>query len=191
MKSPNVHTLSVAAATALLMTIASAASAAPLFFSSPDFVWFHPSGGATPSHIWVAGDYWEQTFSGTGLNSSAALDLDIFIDDNILFSGDAVNLDVLLNGLTVGNFSVGSGVTGLLSESFTYAPVAALAGQSFDIKMLETNTIDPGHGSISMGVDRQSFASLHETAPVPETNTMALVGFGALALAGFGLRRRS
>ncbi len=180
----------VCSAVLLVAGAAASQAAGPLYFSSPDFVWYHPSGGATPNHIWVAGDYWDQTFNGTGLANATALGLNIDIDDNILDPTQQVNLDVLLNGTNVGSFSIASGVTGFVSNTFLFSPVLALGTDSFDIKMLETNTIPSGLGSVSMSINQTSYATLRGGA-VPEPNTLALVAVGALGLAGLGLRRRS
>jgi len=175
-----------------LVLPATGARADILNFSSPDFIWSHPSGGASPNHIWITGDFWEQTFSGTSLGAASLLSVNIFVDDNILTAGNHVDLDVLLNSTSVGIFSIASGSTGLISNTFLFSPIAAAAGNAFDIKILETNTIPEGEGSVSMGIlEQQSWAKLLlEGEPVPEPTSFLLLGTGLGVLCLVAWRRR-
>ncbi len=163
-----------------LIGIGSNAQAVVLTFSEPDFQWLSQGGGGTPNHVWTAGDFWEQTFNGTGLGAAASLQLDLEIDDNILNGLAFVDFDVLVNSTTVGSFTVNEGEMGMQIYNFTFSPIA---GPNFTIKMLETNTVPSGQGSVSMAVDGDSTATLNA---VPEPATVAVLGLGALAL----MRRR-
>jgi hypothetical protein len=156
-----------------------------LTFQDPGFEWHHPSGGATPNHIWVTGDYWAQTFPGTGQDTAGEMILNLNIDDNNLASGAHVDLLAQLNGVTVGSFSVPSGVSGLQTYDFTFAPVA---GPDYRIQLLETNTVPFGDGSVSMASDGTSTATLRGVAPEP--SSLTLFGLGTLGLLGSGWRRR-
>jgi hypothetical protein len=178
-------------AAAALLVVSASAQAAPLFFGGAGFNWLAGGSLATPNHIWTTGDYWDQSFSGTGITNTAAMGVNVFVDDNTLAAADQVNLDVLLNGSNVGSFSILAGTTGNVAKSFTFSSVAATAGQTFDIKFLETNTVPGGHGSVSMGLDQRSWAELRPGTPTPEANTLALMGLGFLGLAGISLRRRA
>src|ERR1700733_8629015 len=82
----------------------SATRADVLTFSPPDFVWSHPAGGASPNHIWITGDSWSQDFTGTGVASADHADLHLFIDDNILTTGNQLDLNLVINSTTVGSF---------------------------------------------------------------------------------------
>lgn len=154
--------------------MAGQAQAVVLTFSAPDFVWHHPSGGASPNHIWVTGDYWEQTFLNTGQASANQMDLALNIDQNGLAAGAFINLDVLINSTLVGQISVVSGPPGTQNHSFNFG---SIAGPNYTIRLLETNTVPGGQGAASMGINGPSTATL-----VPEPASMAFLGLGALAL---------
>ena len=158
------------------------------WFSEPDFEWYHPSGSATPNHIWETGDYWAQQFTGTGLGSATSLTLDLYVDDNGLYSGEQVDLDVLLNGTAVGNLTIASGVSGL--QSWGFSSFGSIAGPDYYVKLLETNTVPSGYGAASMAADGQSSsATLGGPGAVPELPPFALAALGLLPL-GLKLRRR-
>jgi hypothetical protein len=130
-----------------------------LTFSAPDFEWFHPSGGATPNHIWVTGDYWAQNFNAIGIGAADAMALNLFIDDNSLNAGTALNMKVLLNGTQVGTFTLNPGVSGNTPFNFAFAPIA---GPNYRIQLEATNTIPPLQGSVSMSAGGSSYADMSE-----------------------------
>ena len=149
------------------------AIAVNLVFSEPDFQWVQTGGPATPYHIWAIDDYWAQTFPGTALDQASEMDLRLFIDDNILTAGDYVDLDVLLNGTKVGDLTIPSGLTGACDYSFAFSDIL---GPTYAVKLLETNTVPSGHGSVSMLPDGRSYLTL-----VPEPATLCLLVLGGLA----------
>jgi len=161
---------------------ASSALAVNVEFAPPDFVWFHPSGGATPNHIWVAGDYWGQQFTGTGLASATHIDLTLDYDDNIL--SQTLDMEVLLNGSTVGTFDINPGDIGSHTYPFDFSSVA---GPDYLLQVEATNTIDGGNGSVSIVTgDGLSVATLTD---VPEASTW-MAGAIVVGLAGLRLWSR-
>jgi len=146
-----------------------------VYFGEPDFVWHHSGGLASPYHIWVAGDYWAQTFANTGQPSADQMWLTLFVDSNLLSTGNQLNLDVLLNANVVGSASIPAGVLGPQDYFFTFPTTA---GSDYTIQIRATNTIPSLGGAVSIGLEERSFATL---APEPA---------GLLLLSGALLARR-
>jgi len=149
-----------------------ASGSTTLVFSEPDFVWHHTGGLATPYHIWVAGDYWAQAFPGTTQGVTDEMWLTLFVNSNYLTSGNQLNLDVILNSNVVGSFSIPSGATGMQTYHFSFSP---MVGPDYSIQLLATNTVPPLGGSVSIGLNGQSYVTL-----VPEPAPLALLAFGLL-----------
>lgn len=149
-----------------------------LHFSEPDFVWHHTGGAASPYHIWVAGDYWAQSFLNTGQLSADQMWLTLFIDSNLLSAQNQLNLDVVLNANVVGSASIPAGLSGPQNYFFTFP---ATVGPNYAIQIRATNTIPALSGAVSIGLNERSFATL-----APEPAGLLLLG-GAL----FARRRGS
>lgn len=172
----------------LLVMAAPAAADVTLPFGGSDFGWLALGVAATPYHVWTAGDYWAQEFDATGLNCVGSLSLDLFIDDNILDTGAQVDMNVLLNGTAVGSFTLLPGVTGL--QNFTFNPIGPISGPDFYVKMLETNTVPGGFGSVSINPAQSSITLGSCEAAVPEFPAPLLAASGLGGLAGLLRRRR-
>jgi hypothetical protein len=78
---------------------------------------------------------------------------DLHLSQNRLKTTGHVDLDLSINGIVVGSFSV---LPGEMSKSgaMTFAPIA---GPIYTIRLAETNTVDPGAGSIVIPLDRSPF----------------------------------
>jgi len=168
----------VALATVLF---AGATHAVELPFSEPDFDWIATGGSATPYHIWTTGDYWRQNFASTGLPSADAMTLSLNVDDT---ASETLNLDVLINAVDVGDFSLNPNDFGLQVFGFSFSPVA---GDSYFIELVALNTITGGAGSYSISLDRGESKAVLTGSEVPEPTTLVML---ALAGAGLALRKR-
>src|SRR5262245_23701721 len=144
-----------AVGTILLLAPSAHSQAKPevtLKFGPPGFQW-RGSGGGSSNHIWVAGDYWSQSFTGTGLETADSMTLALDYDTNGLSGGAKVDLDVQLNGATVGKISIPQGVSGRQTYRFTFA---AMKGPDFRIHLVQTNTVPGGQGAVSLRADGQA-----------------------------------
>ena len=119
------HALALSLVAGLLL-LGTPAYGVMLVFGEPDFEWVQTGGSATPYHIWYVGDYWAQTFPGTGLGSANEMDLRLYVDDNILTSGDQVDLDVLLNTTKIGDLVIPSGTSGVMDFNFSFSTISVV-----------------------------------------------------------------
>jgi hypothetical protein len=94
-----------------------------------------------------------ETFSGPAAITSYTLDVDVIT--NVLNSGAFVNWDVIINGVTVDNFTVVQGFLGTVSRS---AGFAAIAGPTYAVSLKVTNVVAGGQGSHTF---RYAGAGLH------------------------------
>jgi len=143
-------------------------------------------GVIDPSQIgyfWSAtrGDLVSETFADPAAFVTS-LDLDLTVPTNVLSSGNAVNWDVILNGTTVGNFSIVSGFTGNFLQSYVFAPIASAGGYTVTLEV--TNTVPGGGGSHTFGIgERYDPTVTFNGEQVPEPGTVALMAAGLAALA--------
>jgi hypothetical protein len=97
---------------------------------------------------WHAGDYAEGIRT-PGLSSVNGVSYDLVITNNVLNGPGHVDFDLSINGVVVGSFTVLPGETSK-SVTFLFPPIS---GPEYTIRLEETNTVDPGAGSIVIPLD--------------------------------------
>ena len=126
-----------------------------LAFSQPDFEWSHAGQGYVSYHIWLAGDYWAQSFPATQLASANHMTLTLTIDDNT-FSSQQLEVNVLLNQTILGSLTLSPGMLGTQTYDFSFDP---LPGPDYRFEVRATNSVTDG-GCVSMAIDGRSFLKL-------------------------------
>jgi hypothetical protein len=100
---------------------------------------------------WNAGDY-AQGSRTLSLSSVNRVDYNLSISYNSLSGSGHVDFDLYINGIYVGSFTVWPGEYSK-SLSFSFYPISEPV---YTIRLEETNTVDPGMGSISIPLDTSS-----------------------------------
>jgi hypothetical protein len=142
-------------------------------FGGPGFTWFQASGLATPNHIWVAGDYWDQSFTPS-LSQENEFDFHLVYNDNSL--AQTLNMEVLVNGSFLGDFSISPRQS---SSDLSFG--AMFTGPTFDVRLEALNTIPSGQNSVSLDASGLSTAAI---TIIPEPCSTVLLGAGLAGLAG-------
>ncbi|HJL20492.1 MAG TPA: hypothetical protein RMH99_32795 [Sandaracinaceae bacterium LLY-WYZ-13_1] len=92
-------------------------------------------------YFWRAGDYVEGART-TSLPSITQADISVQIDPNVL-SCDTQDVEMRINGTTVGSFSISS-TDGVLTRSFTFP---AIAGPTYTLRYHTVRSVSSGCGS--------------------------------------------
>ncbi|MGA7877355.1 MAG: S-layer homology domain-containing protein [Desulfoferrobacter sp.] len=179
--------LTVFAAVMFMFCMAGRGNAVTLTFADPDFEWYHATytdwDGATPYHIWYAGDYWAQTFNSTGLDSATHLLFNFVFYTLELVPGVPVYLDVLVNDIVVGGITIYSSgypvAFTTLNGGFLFDPIE---GPSFSLKLIVRSDIDPPYsGSPSLVIEDGASYAVLTSSPVSEIFTDVPLDFWALS----------
>ena len=124
--------------------------------------WFPATGDVvsvvTDPYWWNAGDY-AQGMRTPGLDTVTGVRFELMIDDNALDATGHVDLDLSINGTVVGSFSILPGDT-TKTVSFFFPP---LSGPTYTIRLEETNTVDPGAGSVAILLDTSALTFYDST----------------------------
>jgi hypothetical protein len=109
------------------------------------------------------GDSVTETFAAAE-PSVTSYKLDVDVVENVLNSGAFVNWDVLINGVTVDNFTVNEGFLGTVSRTASFA---AIAGPNYTVELRVTNEVAGGQGSHSL---RYAGTGLHQVELLGQTD---------------------
>jgi uncharacterized repeat protein (TIGR01451 family) len=100
---------------------------------------------------WHAGDFAEGVRT-LGLSNVTRVDYGLVISNNSLTGTGYVDFNLSINATVVGSFTVLPAETSK-QVSFSFAPIS---GPNYTIRLEETNTVDPGMGSIVIPLDSSS-----------------------------------
>ena len=133
-------------------------------------------------YFWSAsrGDSVTEAFADPASEVSQAI-FDFSVPTNSLRSV-ASQWGVLINGTTIGNFSVPVGFTGDMHLDLSFDPIPT-AGGEYSVRFAHLNEIPGGAGSHTL-----AYAGdwMHSVSLIPEPATLGLLAVGAIGL----LRRR-
>lgn len=107
---------------------------------------------------WQTGDYAQGTRT-LAINSISAARISLVIEENALNTTGHVDLDLSINGTVVGSVSVLPGDT-VVTAAFFFAPISS---PNYVIRLEETNTVDPGAGSIIISLNTSSITFYDST----------------------------
>ncbi len=125
------------------------------------------------------GDSVTETFAGPPTVSAFSLDVDVI--ENFLNSGAFCNWDVIINGVTVDNFTVNEGFVDTVSRSQSFNPIA---GPDYTVEIRMTNEVPGGQGSHSLRYAGVGANQIELSESVPATPPVALVLLALVLLAG-------
>jgi hypothetical protein len=192
----NLSKISIAAVSLLA---AGALAAGPAQASSVTLA-FPSSGSATPTgflngggggQFFNTGDFVTETFAATGLGSATSAHWTFTMSDYTA-SGVTSTFDALINGVTVGSYSFTSncdicGTTESIDFSDSFA---AIAGDTYTLRIEATSTVFPGGGSWNWNPDGQvTLSGGAGSVPEPAAWALMVLGFGGLGAAMRSRRR--
>ncbi|MEM7626874.1 MAG: hypothetical protein AAF333_14870 [Planctomycetota bacterium] len=131
---------------------------------------------ARGDRFWNESDFIEETLLNTSVASVTTLDLDLVHDVNSLM-GDTQDMDVILNGVTIGSLMIqpGDSVTSIRLSGFD---VAATGGDGYVLRLETTRTVIAGRGSAGIGIGS---SNLTIGNPIPEPGSVFfLAGLAAM-----------
>lgn len=97
--------------------------------------------------FWSAyrGDSVTQQFAANDIINLASLDIEVI--DNYLVSGAYVTWELVINGISVGSFTIEDGFSGRVTANFAF-PI--IIGPLYDVELRVVNTVPVGDGSVSL-----------------------------------------
>jgi hypothetical protein len=139
-------------------------------------------------YFWSAarGDLVSESFADPLASVSHAV-FDFAVPGNVL-STVPVNWDVLINGVTIGNFSISPGFTGPVNLDLTFAPIANVGG-SYLVAFEVTNEVPLGYGSHTLAYAGDYPHSV-TLGVIPSPGAIVLGGIG-VGLVGWLRKRRT
>lgn len=122
---------------------------------------------------WHTGDYAEgvRTLS---INSVERIDYSLVIGENFLNGSGHVDLNLSINGILVGSFTV---LPGQLAKNLSFE-FPAISGPTYTIRLEEANTVSPGAGSITLPLDVSSMVFIADQPDIL-MNTVSWLSQGA------------
>lgn len=121
---------------------------------------------------WQMDDY-AQGVRTLSINTVSAVRINLAFDDNTLNTTGHVDLDLSINGTVVGSVSILPGDTEI-TAAFFFAPIST---PNYTIRLEETNTVDPGAGSVAISISASTIAFFDSTTSLfPGTgDTLSIV----------------
>jgi len=108
------------------------------------------------------------------------------VPSNVLNGGEEVDWEVRINGTWIGNFIIPEGFTGPVFPTYSFAPIASIAG-AYKVAFVVTNEVPSGYGSHSIAYDGQYPHSVELSyIPAPGAILLGSIGVGVVSW----LRRR-
>lgn len=137
------------------------------------------------------GDSVTESFTGPAVVWAYALHVDVI--ENVLNSGAFVNWNVIINGVTVDNFTVAEGFVGTVNRTASFA---SIPGPGYTVELRVTNEVAGGQGSHTLryaGVGNHQVELIGQgfTQEIPALSPLGLTCLALLLFAfGFWLLRR-